>query len=171
MYAGIDAPLYAFSLFLPTIINQVSVDNHKTSPGVDTHLVVDWIQCHSRQFTHRPGLYLRLHHDLWGRILWRSQGKTRSAQHVRTLALVWEPGRLKLPSTCFCIGGHSLKWYRSHDITIPRRCWVHHLDLFQESCIIIRCRVSRRMVGVTVTLERRRLIGSPVVFTQQLVSI
>jgi len=27
MYAGSDGPLYAFSLFLPTIINQVSISH------------------------------------------------------------------------------------------------------------------------------------------------
>ena len=33
IYAGIDAPLYAFALFLPTIINQVSADIANSASG------------------------------------------------------------------------------------------------------------------------------------------
>ncbi|KAJ7180780.1 MFS general substrate transporter [Mycena filopes] len=46
IYVGADMPLYAFSLFLPSIINQLGT-----------------IQGHPRQFAHSAGVFYRLLHD------------------------------------------------------------------------------------------------------------
>ena len=158
MYAGSVCPLYAFALFLPTIINQVSADSTDSVTGYDTHINVGWVPCHSRQPAHRPCLRRRLYRNLRGGALWRSQGATWFPQRVRIPARD-KSGRLKSPSIFFCIGGH-LQRNRRHDLTPSSRYRVHHPGCFQEPCIIIRRSVPCRMVGTTTVSGRRQLTKS-----------
>ena len=57
------------------------------------------------------------------------------------------------PSISFCTGVHDLRWYRSNDLTSRSRGRVHHLDRFQDSCIIVLRRVPCRVVSVVRLLE------------------
>ena len=135
MYAGSAAPLYAFALFLPTIINQVLTDVADSASGSILTLIIDWLPRHSSQLTHRPRLRRRWYCNLRRWILRGSQGTTWSQwttwhpQYVRILVLIRESGWLKLPSIFLCIGGHELKWNRKYDLTLCSRRWVHHLDV------------------------------------------
>ena len=128
MYAGSAAPLYAFALFLPTIINQVLTDIADSASGSILTLIIDWIPRHSSQLAHRPRLCRRWCCNLRRWILRGSQGTTWHPQHVRILVLTRESSWLKFPSIFLCIGGHELKWNRKYDLTLCSRRWIHRLD-------------------------------------------
>ena len=53
------------------------------------------------------------------------------------------------------------------------RCWVHHLDFFQEPCVIVRRGVPRRVVSTADLFGGRQLTNMPfpAEFIQSLVSV
>ena len=118
--------------------------------------VVDWISRYSCQPAHCARLCPCWCRDLRRGILCRSQGTTRSRQHVRIFTLIREYDRLKLPSVCLFVGRDDLKWNRGHDLMLFSCYWVHHLNIFQKPRIIIRRRVSCRVVSTPNILGRRR---------------
>ena len=128
------------------------------------------IQCQFRQPAFRSRLRRRLYGNLRSWVLRRPQGKARSAYYVCIFRPQMAAWLVNLPSTSFCIGGQDLRWYRIIDLTSRSRCWVHHLDRFQDPCIIVFRRVPCRVVSLTCSPRGRQLTGPPVAYTQPFVS-
>ena len=157
MYAGCGVPLYAFSLFLPTIINQVPVDiAHSASGSILTpNYSLDTVPLQPT-YSLSPSTSLLVS---WFTPL-GSMGIARGdvvSSICTCFVLIRKSGRLKLPSILLCIGEHELKRIRKYDLTLCSRRWVHHLDFFQESCVIIRRRLHCCVVSTECVLWNHQL--------------
>ena len=151
IFSGSVCPLYAFALFLPTIINQVSVEiNRAFVPysfeySLDTVLLPPTCSPSQSTFSLVPQL--------------AQLGSTATAREgavclsrMYFLPQVEVPS-IDFPSTSFCIGAHDFRWYRSNSLISRSRCWIHNLDCFQDPCIIVfRC-VRCRVVSLACLLE------------------
>ena len=126
-----------------------------------SYLSIARIQRHPCQPAHCPRLRLGLHCNLCRWILRRPQGETWSPYHVCIIALIWKSGRFKLPSIPLCIGGTQPKVAWTTRTDKPSCCRLHHLDFFQITCVIIRCRVPWRVVSTAAVLARRGLMNPP----------
>jgi len=73
MYVGCDMPLYAFSLFLPTIINQVCHEFCTLICGSKSKFSA-WIHGHPSKPSHRSSLCFCLYRYMSGRIFSGSSG-------------------------------------------------------------------------------------------------